>query len=113
MPTINEQQAQLHMNVEAQEEQGGKEQEAQEGHQLLHVMLAQGGALPDDRAYLDGCSTVTAFKSDKHLKNIKTVKGGVKINCNAGMVATNLRGNIRRVQGVVPAGRNCEHLLNA
>jgi hypothetical protein len=80
------------MNVEAQEEQGGKEEEAQEGHQLLHVTLAQGGELPDDRAYLDGCSTVTAFKSDKHLKNIKTVKGGVKINCNAGTVATNLWG---------------------
>ena len=80
------------MNVEAQEEQGGKEQETQEGYQLLHVTLAQGGQLPNNRAYLDGCSTVTAFKSDKHLKNIKTVKGGVKINCNAGMVATNLRG---------------------
>ena len=48
--------------------------------------------MPDDRAYLDGCSTVTAFKSDKHLKNIKTVRGGVNINCNAGTVATNLRG---------------------
>jgi hypothetical protein len=80
------------MNVEAQEEQGGKEQEAQEGHQLLHVTLAQGGELPDDRAYLDGCSTVNAFKSDKHLKNIKTVRGGVKINCNVGTVASNLRG---------------------
>jgi hypothetical protein len=51
-----------------------------------------GGALPDDRAYLDGCSTVTAFKSDKHLKNIKVVRGGVKINCNVGTLATNLRG---------------------
>ncbi len=88
----NEQQAQLHMNIEAQEEQGRKEQEAQEGHQMLHVTQAQGGALPDNRAYLDGCSTVTAFKSDKHLKNIKTVRGGVKINCNAGTVTTNLRG---------------------
>ena len=88
----NEQQAQLHMNVEAQDEEGGKEQEAQEGHQMLHVTLAQGGALPNDRAYLDGCSTVTAFKSDMHLKNIKTVRGGVKINCNTGTVTTNLRG---------------------
>jgi hypothetical protein len=87
----NKQQAQLHTNIETQEEQGGKEEEAQEGHQLLHVTLAQGGELPDDRAYLDGCATVTAFKSDKHLKN-KTVKGGVKINCNTGTVATNLRG---------------------
>ena len=59
---------------------------------MLHVMLAQGGALPDDRAYLNGCFTATAFKSDKHLKNIKTVRGGVKINCNAGTVTTNLRG---------------------
>jgi hypothetical protein len=80
------------MNVEAQEEQGGKEQEAQEGHQLLHATLAQGEELPDDRAYLDGCSTVTAFKSDKHLKNFKTVKGGVNIDCNAGTVPTNLWG---------------------
>jgi hypothetical protein len=87
----NEQQAQLHMNVEAQE-QGVKEQEAQEGHRLLHMTLAQGGELPDDRAYLDGCSTVTAFKSDKHLKNIKTVKGGVKINCNAGTVGQQTSG---------------------
>jgi len=49
VPTIevrNEQQAQLHMNVEAQEEEGGKEQEAQEGHQMLHVTLAQGGFYP-------------------------------------------------------------------
>ncbi len=41
----NEQQAQLHMNIEAQEEEDGKEQEAQEGHQMLHVMLAQGGGV--------------------------------------------------------------------
>jgi hypothetical protein len=108
----NEQQAQLHMNVEAQEEEGGKEQEAQEGHQMLHVTLAQGGAVPDDRAYLDGCSTVTAFKSDKHLKNIKVVRGGVKINCNAGTL-DQPAGNVRRAQGVVPARWNCKHLLDA
>ncbi len=88
----NEQQAQLHMNVEAQGEEGGKEQGAPKGHQMLHLTLAQGGALPHDRAYLDGCSTVTAFKSDKHLKNIKTVRGGVKINCNVGTVTSNLWG---------------------
>jgi hypothetical protein len=80
------------MNVEAQGEESGKEQEAQEGHQMLHVTLAQGGALPDNRAYLDRCSTVTAFKSDKHLKNIKTFRGGVKINCNASTVTSNLQG---------------------
>jgi hypothetical protein len=85
-----EQQAQLHMNVGAQE---GKEQEqVEEAHQMLHVSLAQGGELPDDRVYLDGCSTVTAFKSDKYLQGIRTVQGGIKINCNAGAVVTNKRG---------------------
>jgi hypothetical protein len=58
----NEQQAQLHMNVEAQEEEGTKEQEAQEGNQMLHVTLAQGGALPDNRAYLDGCCRTRSFQ---------------------------------------------------
>ena len=51
--------------------------------------------MPNNRAYLDGCSTVTAFKSDKHLKNIKTVRGGVKIKCNAGTVTTNLQGTYK------------------
>ena len=65
-----EQQAQLHMHIKAEGE-GGKEQ--QEGHQLLNVSMLQGDALPNNRAYLDVCLTVTAFKSDKHLKGIKTV----------------------------------------
>ena len=85
-----EEQAQLHMTVEGQQE--GDEEQAQEGHQLLNVTLAQGEALPDNRAYLYSYSTVTAFKSDKHLKDIEAVRGGIKINCNAGAVTTNLRG---------------------
>jgi hypothetical protein len=44
---------------------------------MLHVTPAQGGALPDNRAYLDRCTSV---------------RGGVKINCNAGTVTTNLQG---------------------
>ena len=51
-------------NEGVEEEQEGQSQ----GHQLLNVTLAQGRALPDNRAYLDGCSTVTAFKTDKYLK---------------------------------------------
>ncbi len=47
---------------------------------MMHMTLAQGGELPDDKAYLDGCSMVTAFKSDKYLTNVKEVKGGIKIN---------------------------------
>ena len=47
----NEQQAQLHMNLERNEE---VEKQEQEGHQLLNVALIQGGALPNNRAYLGG-----------------------------------------------------------
>ncbi len=82
----NEQQAQLHMNLEGNEE---VEEQEQEGHQLLNVALVQGGALPNNRAYLDGCLTVMAFKMNKYLQEIKTMPGGIKINCNAGAVSTN------------------------
>ena len=81
-------------NEEAEEEQEGQSQ----GHQLLNVTLAQGGALPDNRAYLDGCSTVTAFKTDKYLKEIRTVRGGIKINCNAGAVSTNQMGRYENLK---------------
>ena len=47
-------------NEEAEEEQEGQSQ----GHQLLNMTLAQGGVLPDNRAYLDKCSTVTALLID-------------------------------------------------
>ena len=85
-----EQQSQLHMNLEAQEE--SVQEPAKEAQQLFNVTLAQGGELPDNRVYLDGCSTVTAFKNDKFLKSIKTEAQGVKINCNAGAISTNKRG---------------------
>jgi hypothetical protein len=90
-----EQQAQLHMNLDAQEE--GEGQPVEDGHQLLHVSLTQGGDLPDDRAYLDGCLTVMTFKNKRFLKEIRTVEGGIKINCNAGAVTTNKKGNFGRL----------------
>jgi hypothetical protein len=42
-----EQQAQLHMNLNGQED-GAEGQAVEEGHQLMHVSLTQGGELPDD-----------------------------------------------------------------
>jgi hypothetical protein len=72
-----------------------KANKVEEGHQLIHVSLIQGEALPDNRAYLDGCSTIMAFKRDKYLKKIKTVKGGIRINCNAGVVLTDKKGTYR------------------
>jgi hypothetical protein len=78
------------MNVSSQEQ--GEQEQPEEGHQLLNVMLAQAGELPDNSAYLDICSTVIAFKSDKYLREIEMVPGGIKINCNSGVVMTNKRG---------------------
>jgi hypothetical protein len=86
-----EQQAQLHMNLDGQED-GAEGQAVEQAHQLMHVSLSQGGELPDNRAYLDGCSTVTAFKNGKFLSNIHSVREGIKINCNAGTVTTNKKG---------------------
>ena len=60
---------------------------------MMHVTFSQGGELPDDRAYLDGCSTVTTFKNKKFLENLRQVKGGIKINCNAGAVSTDVKGD--------------------
>jgi len=78
------------MHIEAE---GNEGEEQQEGHQLLNVSMLQGDALPDNRAYLDGCSTVKAFKADKYLQGIKTVRNGIRINCNAGAVMTNELGS--------------------
>jgi hypothetical protein len=87
---VEEQQAQLHMMVEASKEE---KQEAQTAHQFFHTCMMQGEELLDWQAYLDGCLTVTAFKSKKYLSNIHTVKCGVKINCNAGTMKTNQQGD--------------------
>jgi len=78
------------MTLEAQKET--TQEPAEEAQQLFNVTLTQGGELPDNRVFLDGCSTVTAFKNDKFLKSIKMEAKGVKINCNAGTISTNKRG---------------------
>jgi hypothetical protein len=77
-----EQQDQLHMTLQEEGEGGNTGQE--EGRQLLNVAHVQGGALPDNQVYLNGCSTITAFKSGKYLKGVKTLARGIRINCNAG-----------------------------
>ncbi len=48
-----EQQSQLHMNLEAQEESA--QEPAEEAQQLFNVTLVQGGELPNNRVYLNGC----------------------------------------------------------
>jgi hypothetical protein len=71
----------------------------------MHVTLAQGEALPNSRAYLDGCSTITAFKSKKYLKGIKKQDAGIKINCSASTVITNLMGKYGSINAsYIPEG---------
>ncbi len=77
------------MHIEAKGEGPKKPQEV---HQLLNVSLMQGDALPDNRVYLDGCPTVTAFKADKYLKGIRMLPHGFKINCNTEAEVTNKMG---------------------
>ncbi len=88
---MGEQQDQLHMTLQGKGE--GRDSGQDEGHQLLNVALMQGGELSNDCGYLNGCSTVTVFKSEKYLKNVKTVRQCIKINCNAVSVMTNQKGN--------------------
>ncbi len=71
----NKQQQQLQMNSDAQDD---VEEVQEEGHQLLNMMFAQGAALPENRAYLDKCLTITAFRTDKYHKGIKTLNNGIK-----------------------------------
>jgi hypothetical protein len=40
-------QAQLHMNLYSQEDEQAQEQTGEEGHQMLHVSMAQGDNLPN------------------------------------------------------------------
>ena len=58
------------MSLEAHKETA--QEAAEDAHQLLNVTFAQGVELPDSRVYLDGCSTITTYKSDKYLRGIKT-----------------------------------------
>jgi hypothetical protein len=82
------------MHIKAE---GEKPKEQQEGHQLLNLSMMQGEVLTDNRAYLDGCSTVTAFKTDKYQKGIRTVRNGIKINCNTETIPTNEMGSYGRL----------------
>jgi hypothetical protein len=77
------------MTLEGLEEDDKHQEEA---HQLMHVTLAQAALLLINRAYLDGCSTITAFKLKKYLKEVRERNDGIRINCNTGVVLTNLMG---------------------
>jgi hypothetical protein len=60
--------------------------------------MVQADKLPDNQAYLDGCSTVTAFKTKKYLDNLRRLDKGVRINCNSGAMRINKVGDFVRHQ---------------
>ena len=54
----------------ANEENGDKKEKG--SFMGIQVSMLQGKELPSNRAYLNNCSTVTAFKTAKYIRNIKT-----------------------------------------
>mgnify|MGYP000994970832 CR=1 FL=1 len=89
------------MNITS-DEGNNTEKEAYMG---MHVTMLQGEGLATNRAYLDNCSTVTAFKDSKYIENLRTTKGGMTVNCNAGAVRTNQVGDFGKIRAwYIPKG---------
>ena len=98
---IKEQQSQLQMNIVADNEaveEGDENSKGGGGFMGIQVAILQGKELPSNIAYLDNCSTVTAFKTSKYIRNIKAQKKGMQVNCNAGNVETNWKWEYGRVE---------------
>ena len=74
---LEEQQPQLQMNIVVENEaadEGNEDAKEKSGFMLIQVSMLQGKELPSNTAYLDNWSTVTAFKTAKYIRNIKTKK---------------------------------------
>ena len=70
------------MNIVVEDEaadKGNEDKKEKGGFMVIQVAMLQGKELPSNRAYLDNCSTITAFKTAKYICNTKTPK-----NRNAG-----------------------------
>lgn len=48
--------------------------------------------------YLDSCTTKSMFVGEENLSDVEDVKGGLTVQCNAGKVKTNRRGNFGRLK---------------
>ena len=65
------------MNIIVEDESANKENEdkKEKGSFMgIQVAMLQGKELPSNRAYLDNCSAVIAFKTTKYIRNINTKK---------------------------------------
>ena len=55
-------------------EEGNEDEKEKCGFMGIQLAMLQGKELPSNRDYLNNCSTVTAFKTAKYIRNIKTKK---------------------------------------
>ena len=89
------------MNIVVDDEaadEGEEDAKEEGGFMRIQVAMLQGKELPSNRAYLDNCSTVTAFNTAKYIRNIKTKKKGIQVNCNARSIKTNRKREYGRVE---------------
>ena len=66
------------MNIVVDDEaanKGDEDVKGKCGFMGIQVAVLQGKELPSNRDFLNNCSTVTAFKTAKYIRNIKTKKG--------------------------------------
>ena len=112
---LEKQQSQLQINIVVEDEAAdeGNEDEKEKGDFMgIQVAMLQVKELPINRAYLDNCSTVTAFKTAKYIRNIKTTKKG-----NAGELQrwehkNKPKRGVRTIWGMVHAKGHSKHLLH-
>ena len=74
---LEEQQSQIQMNIIVEDEAANEvnEDKKEKGSFMgIQVAMIQGKELPSNRDCLNNCSTVTAFKTAKYIRNIKTKK---------------------------------------
>ena len=84
------------MNIIVEDEaanKGNENEKEKGGFMGIQVAMLQGKELPSNRAHLDNCSTVTAFKTAKYIPNIKTQKKGMQVNRNAGSIKITKKGS--------------------
>ena len=65
------------MNIVVEDEavdEGNEDAKEKGGFMVIQVAMLQGKELLSNMAYLDNCSTVTAFKTAKYIRKIKTKK---------------------------------------
>ena len=65
----------MNIVVEDEDADKGKEYAKEKGGFMgIQVSMMQGKELPSNRAYLDNCYTITALKTAKYIRKIKTKK---------------------------------------